>query len=105
MTAEETRELIQEVEGTIAVFNAGLRGAMTVLRNEPLEVEVQVSHANVVTTVRKPNPALRRVREISSSLRALELRLKKLHAQEKEFLTEQKQKASPLAKWAPKERK
>ncbi len=105
MTLDEVRELIAEVEATLAVFQAGLREAMATLRAEPLEMEVEVFHANRSMTIRKPHPALRRIREIGASMRALELRLKKLRVEEEELSAAQKAGTSHWAQFAPEERK
>jgi allophanate hydrolase subunit 1 len=103
----EIGELIVEVEQTLAVFQAGLREAMATLRSEPLEVVMEVFHANRSLMVRKPNPALRRVREIHASMRALELRLKKLRVEEQALAKAQNLAAedNPWKEFIPKERK
>jgi hypothetical protein len=105
MDLAEIKRLIAESDDTLAVLQEGLREAMATLRSEPLEVEVEAYHGNQRKTVMKPHPALRRMREIGSSMRSLELRLKKLREQEKRIILEQERAASPLAKFAPKERK
>lgn len=82
MTAQEIAQQTTEIEQTLVVLRAGLSTAMLLLRTEPLEVDVVVSHANRTYEVRRPNPALKRVREISSAIRTLETHLNKLRVQE-----------------------
>ena len=98
MTAQEIAQQTEEVQGTLAVLHAGLSEAMGVIRTQPLEVDVTVSHANRSYVVRKPNPALRRVREISAAIRTLEQHLKKLRVEESALAKQKELDDSPWAK-------
>lgn len=103
MTAEELKGLIAEGDATLAVLQTRLRDAMATLRNEPSEIEVEVFHGRVSKMVRKPHPAMRRLREIGATIRSLELRLKELREEEKAVTSAQELANSHFARWAPKE--
>ncbi len=98
MTAEEIAQQTKEIQDTLAVLHAGLNEAMAVIRSEPLEIDVVVSHANRTYEVRRPNPALKRVREISAAIHTLEKHLKKLRVEEKALAATKALEESPWAK-------
>jgi hypothetical protein len=90
MTAQEIAQEIAEIEATLTVLRAGLSQARVVIRTEPLEIDVQITHANRTRTVRRANPAFKRVREISAVIHTLERDLKKLTAQGATLADEEK---------------
>lgn len=102
MTLEELRTEIQETKQTLASLRKGLRETSAQLRNSELEISVEVRHARGMQVVRKPHPALRRSREILSSIRAYEKTLKELEEREQQMQKAVQENESPFAKFRPK---
>jgi hypothetical protein len=102
MTEAEIVQQSKEIQDTLAVLHAGLSEAMGIIRTEPLEVDVQIRHANRVVTARRPNPALKKVREISAAIYTLEKHLKRLHVEEKDIAAKKALEESPWNNFKPK---
>jgi hypothetical protein len=104
MSQDELGQMIRETEATLVVLREGLRATAAELRAGPLEVDVEVFHAGISRTVRKPHPALRRSREIQTSIRAFEKTLKGLRNEEKRLDDVSRLAAGKFSQFAPKAR-
>jgi hypothetical protein len=105
MTLDEVRQSIQRVQGTLAVLQGWLNSVMEELQTAAPEVEVEVRHGKSVSLVRKPNPAMRRSREIISSIQSFERALRKLRAAEQQLVLEEQKAQNPFSKFSPNRRK
>jgi|HubBroStandDraft_1064217.scaffolds.fasta_scaffold339023_1 hypothetical protein len=81
MTAQEIAQEVAEINATLRVLRTELSSVRHTLLTEPLEVDVTITHANRTRVVRRPHPALQRMRSLSAAVHTLERDLKKLTAQ------------------------
>lgn len=97
-TPEGIRQEIRETEATIQKMNSAARRYQSSVRAQGVEIWKEVNHAGVVKMVKRLNPAVKRLRECETTIRALQRCLNRLRDEIK-ALEAQANEGKSLTDW------